>query len=63
MNELERITKIGPVEIAVEEAQQAAGGGDGCTLNDIVPITQSLIQAYENLVDFTSHVIERVANS
>jgi hypothetical protein len=63
MNELEPVTRIGPVEIEVEKAQQAAGGGDGCTLNDIVPITQSLIQAYDNLVDFTSHVIERVANS
>jgi hypothetical protein len=63
MNELEPVTRIGPVEIDVAQAQDAAGGGDGCTLNDIVPITQSLIQAYDNLVDFTSHVIERVANS
>ena len=63
MNDPERVTRIGPAEIDLDQAQQAAGGGDGCSLNDIVPITQSLIQAYDNLVDFTSHVIERVATS
>ena len=62
MNELEPVSRIGPAELSIEQAQEAAGG-NGCSLNDIVPITQSLIQAYENLVDFTSHVIERVANS
>lgn len=41
--------------------QAADVGGGGCTANDLVAITGSLTQAYDNLVDFASHVIERVA--
>lgn len=36
-------------------------GGGGCTAEELVKVTEDLIQAYDNLVDFTSHVIERVA--
>lgn len=45
----------------LDEAQVEGVGGGGCTGDDLVNITNSLKQAYENLVDFTSHVIERVA--
>ena len=38
-------------------------GGGGCTPADIVGIIGNLTQAYEGLVDFTSHVIERVITS
>jgi hypothetical protein len=48
---------------ALDEAQvETVGGGtDHCSPDAILGITSSLTQAYENLVDFTSHVIERVA--
>jgi hypothetical protein len=45
---------------ALDEAQVESVAGGSCTGSDIVGITQSLTQAYDNLVDFTSHVIERV---
>jgi len=45
----------------LSEAQaQSVAGGDMCSPEDLVGVTSSLIQAYENLVDFTSHVIGRV---
>ena len=47
--------------LGLTDAQaQTIGGGDMCSPESIVGVTSSLIQAYENLVDFTSHVIERV---
>jgi hypothetical protein len=46
---------------ALDEAQVENVAGGGCTGSEIVGITESLTRAYENLVDFTSHVIERVA--
>lgn len=39
---------------------EAVGGGE-CTAGELVKIMAELKQAYENLVDATSHVIERVA--
>ena len=39
----------------------AVGGGLSCSPEDLITLTEQLKQAYENLVDFTSHVIERVA--
>lgn len=47
------------------DAAQAAdvAGGNLCSADDIVKITASLKEVYNNLVDFTSHVIERVSDS
>lgn len=47
------------------DAAQAAdvAGGNLCSADELVRITASLKEAYDNLVDFTSHVIERVAGS
>lgn len=46
----------------LDEAQvQAVAGGDLCSGEDLVRLTASLIQTYENLVAFTSHVIGRVS--
>ena len=42
------------------EQVQSVGGGD-CTPADIISIIGNLTTAYESLIDFTSHVIERVA--
>ncbi len=41
------------------EQLEKIGGGD-CTPADYIGIVTNLTQAYEGLVDFTSHVIERV---
>ena len=47
--------------LGLSDAQaQTVAGGDMCSPDAIVGVTSSLIQAYENLVDFTSHVIGRV---
>lgn len=50
-------------ELELDEAQVAevGGGGDLCSGDELERLTASLKQSYENLVDFTSHVIERVA--
>jgi hypothetical protein len=42
------------------EQLQAIGGGD-CFLSDYVAAIGKFKEAYENLIDFTSYVIERVA--
>ena len=39
----------------------AVGGGLSCSANELVRLTEELKTAYDNLVDFTSYVIERVA--
>lgn len=55
------VSKI-PVGNELEASQvEGAAGGALCSADEIVGITESLIQAYENLVGFTSHVIGRVA--
>ena len=61
MNEPD-ITK-NPENQELDEAQveEVGGGGDLCSPADLLAITGSLTQSYENLVDFASHVIERVA--
>lgn len=47
--------------LGLSDAQaQTIAGGDLCSPGEVLGLTGSLIQAYENLVDFTSHVIERV---
>jgi hypothetical protein len=37
-------------------------GGGECSATEIVGLINGLTQAYESLVDFTSHVIARVAS-
>ena len=46
-------------EVSSEVAQQIGGGA--CTPAELLDLTKSLTDAYESLVDFTSHVIGRVA--
>jgi hypothetical protein len=45
-----------------DEQLERIGGGT-CSPDDITGILESLKENYETLVDFTSYVIERVANS
>ncbi len=42
------------------EQVQSVGGGD-CTPGDIIQIIGNLTTAYESLINFTSHVMERVS--
>ena len=51
-----------PVEIDTAQAQEV-GGGDLCSGAQLQELTAALKQSYDNLVDFTSYVIERVAGS
>jgi hypothetical protein len=44
------------------EQIEAISGGDGC-VSDFVTVVPQLKQAYDDLVDFTSYVMERVSNS
>jgi hypothetical protein len=58
-------SKKNPDTQELDEAQveEVGGGGDLCSGPELERLTESLKQSYENLVDFTSHVIERVAGS
>lgn len=48
-------------ELDAAQATEASGGFSFCSADDLLAITRSLTQSYENLVDFTSHVIGRIA--
>lgn len=61
MNEADVTKTPGRTELDLTQVEQVGGGADGCTLRDLEAVTAALKQSYENLVDFTSHVIERVA--
>jgi len=50
---------VAPADLTPEQAN-AIGGGD-CSVETLVRLTSELKNAYDNLVDFTSYVIERVA--
>lgn len=45
---------------ALDEAQVSSIAGGNCTLDDILKSTSDLKESYDNLVDFTSYVIERI---
>jgi hypothetical protein len=49
---------VSATSVSPESLQQVGGGG--CTAADIVTITTGLTAAYEALIDFTAHVMERV---
>lgn len=48
-------------ELDPAQAADVGGGLDLCSADSLVALTGSLTSAYENLVDFASHVIGRVA--
>jgi hypothetical protein len=49
------------VHLTPEQIEAISGGG--CSLSDLETLTAGLRQSYDNLVDFTSYVIERVVTS
>jgi hypothetical protein len=62
MNETNVATIPGRSELDQSQVTEVAGG-DLCSPDALVNLTGSLTQAYDNLVDFASHVIERVAGN
>lgn len=57
-------TNAAPAEPAKElDAQQAESVGGGTDMCDPAAFTDGLSQAYDNLVDTTSHIIETVAKA
>ena len=53
-------TKHEPNALSTDQLEKIGGGE--CTPSDMIQILGDLTQAYENLIDFSSHVIERVLN-
>ena len=51
--------EVKPTQGLTTEQLEKIAGGD-CLPSDYIGIITNLTQAYEGLVDFTSHVIERV---
>jgi hypothetical protein len=52
-------TKLQDAALTPENLQKIGGGS--CTVEDAISIIKDLTDAYETLIDFTAHVIERVA--
>lgn len=48
-------------ELHLTQEQLDAIAGGSCTVEDVVGILGKLKESYEELIDFTSYVIERVA--
>lgn len=49
-------------DLSTQEAAQVGGGITlSCSAQDLIDITTRLAEAYENLIGFTTYVIERVA--
>ena len=46
--------------LSTDEASRIGGGSD-CTLKDVVELSDKLADAYENLIEFTTYVMERVS--
>ena len=61
MNEPDITKNPDAQELDETQVEEVGGGGDLCSADQLLAITGSLTQSYENLVDFASHVIERVA--
>ena len=60
MNAPEAAKPAQATEIDAAQANEAVGGLS-CSAAELEALTAALKQSYENLVDFTSHVIGRVA--
>jgi hypothetical protein len=62
MNNPEIVKHLEKNELNATQAEEVAGG-DSCPPEVLLNLTGSLTTAYENLVDFASHVIDRVAGN
>jgi hypothetical protein len=50
-----------PAGLTKEQIDAVSGGLD-CSGSQLVELANNLTEAYEALVDFTSHVFDRIAN-
>jgi hypothetical protein len=57
-------------ELTLNELQVVSGAGDDCpsgnkygSINDTTTVGEDIINIYEGLIEATSYIIERVANS
>jgi hypothetical protein len=48
---------------ALDAEQLNAIGGGACTVGELLKLSNELRSAYENLIEFTSYVIERVGGA
>lgn len=60
MSESTNTNSLDANEITAAQATDVAGG-NMCSAEELVRLTAALKESYENLVDFASHVIERVS--
>lgn len=52
-----------PQGLQLSPEQLDAISGGSCTVQEFVEFTAQMKTAYENLIDFTSHVIERIVDA
>lgn len=50
-----------PAGLTKEQIDSISGGLD-CSGSQLVDLANNLTKAYEGLIDFTSHVFDRIAN-
>lgn len=43
------------------EQLEKVGGGFNCTPEQAIDLTRGLTEAYENLIEFTTYVMERIS--
>ena len=54
------VPPVVPAGLTEAQIEAISGGASECTPAQLISISSQLTTAYENLVDFASHVIERV---
>jgi hypothetical protein len=61
MSDTDLSKKLTAKELDQTQAETVGGGLDFCSPDDLKGLTAALKESYDNLVDFTSYVIERMA--
>ena len=51
-----------PSNVLTREQVESISGGLDCSGSQLVDLANNLTKAYEGLIDFTSHVFDRIAN-
>ena len=49
-----------PAELTKEQTEAVGGGSTDCIAVNMNTVTSQLVKSYEDVVDLTSHVIQRV---
>jgi hypothetical protein len=61
MSETDLAKNLTAKELDQTQVEAVGGGLDFCDGDQIKALTKALKESYDNLVDFTSYVIERIA--